>query len=77
MTRTLTVDLAAPSVSYTAPASLKVDVAITAVTPTTADTDIASYSATGLPVGTDHPLRHRRYQRHPGHGRREHREPSR
>ena len=34
VTRTLTVDLAAPSVSYTAPASLKVDVAITAVTPT-------------------------------------------
>ena len=51
VTRTLTVDLAAPSVSYTAPASLKVDVAITAVTPTTADTDIASYSATGLPSG--------------------------
>ena len=51
VTRTLTVDLAAPSVSYTAPASLKVDVAISAVTPTTADTDIASYSATGLPSG--------------------------
>ena len=51
VTRTLAVDLAAPSVSYTAPASLKVDVAITAVTPTTADTDIASYSATGLPSG--------------------------
>ena len=51
VTRTLTVDLAAPSVSYTAPASLKVGVAISAVTPTTADTDIASYSATGLPSG--------------------------
>ena len=51
VTRTLTVDLAAPSVSYTAPMSLKVDVAITAMTPTTADTDIASYSATGLPSG--------------------------
>ena len=51
VTRTLAVDLAAPSVSYTAPASLKVDVAISAVTPTTADTDIASYSATGLPSG--------------------------
>ena len=51
VTRTLAVDLAAPSVSYTAPASLKVGVAITAVTPTTADTDIASYSATGLPSG--------------------------
>ena len=51
VTRTLSVDLAAPSVSYTAPASLKVGVAITAMTPTTADTDIASYSATGLPSG--------------------------
>ena len=51
VTRTLTVDLAAPSVSYTAPASLKVGVAISAVTPTTADSDIASYSATGLPSG--------------------------
>ena len=51
VTRTLAVDLAAPSVSYTAPASLKVGVAITAMTPTTADTDIASYSATGLPSG--------------------------
>ena len=51
VTRTLAVDLAAPSVSYTAPASLKVDVAITAMTPTTADTDIASYGATGLPSG--------------------------
>ena len=49
VTRTLAVDLAAPSVSYTAPASLKVGVAITAMTPT--DTDIASYSATGLPSG--------------------------
>ena len=47
----MTVDLAAPSVSYTAPASLKVGVAISAVTPTTADADIASYSATGLPSG--------------------------
>ena len=51
VTRTLAVDLAAPSVSYTAPASLKVDVAIAAMTPTTADTDIASYGATGLPSG--------------------------
>ena len=51
VTRTLAVDLAAPSVSYTAPASLKVGVAITAMTPTTADTDIASYSATRLPSG--------------------------
>ena len=51
VTRTLSVDLAAPSVSYTAPTSLKVGVAITAMTPTTVDTDIASYSATGLPSG--------------------------
>ena len=51
VTRTLAVDLAAPSVSYTAPASLKVGVTISAVTPTTTDADIASYSATGLPSG--------------------------
>ena len=51
MTRTLAVDLAAPSVSYTAPSSLQVGVAISAMSPTTSDTDIASYSATGLPSG--------------------------
>ena len=51
VTRTLAVDLAAPSVSYTAPSSLQVGVAITAMSPTTSDTDIASYSATGLPSG--------------------------
>ena len=51
VTRTLAVDLAAPSVSYTTPAGLQVEVAITAMSPTTSDTDIASYSATGLPSG--------------------------
>ena len=51
VTRTLAVDLAAPSVSYTAPPSLKVGVAITAVSPSTSDTDLSSYSATGLPSG--------------------------
>ena len=51
VTRTLAVDLAAPSVSYTAPSSLKVGVAITAVSPSTSDTDIDAYSATGLPSG--------------------------
>ena len=71
VTRTLTVDLAAPSVSYTAPMSLKVDVAITAMTPTTADTDIASYSATGLPSGLTIHSGTGAHQRHPGHGRRE------
>ena len=40
-----------PSVSYTAPSSLQVGVAVSAVTPTTSDSDIASYSATGLPSG--------------------------
>ena len=51
VTRTLAVDLAAPSVSWTAPASLQVGVAIDAMAPVTSDTDIASYSATGLPAG--------------------------
>ena len=53
VTRTLAVDLAAPSVSYTAPSSLEVGVAMTAVSPSTADTDIDAYSATGLPSGLD------------------------
>ena len=44
-------DLAAPSVSYTAPGSLTVGVALTALTPTTTDTDLASYAASGLPSG--------------------------
>ena len=50
-TRTLAVDLAAPSATYTAPSSLQVGVAVGAMTPSTADTDIASYGATGLPPG--------------------------
>ena len=49
--RTLAIDLAAPAVSYTAPPSLKVGDAITAMSPGTDDTDIASYSAAGLPSG--------------------------
>ena len=51
VTRTLTVDLAAPTVTWSAPGSLTVGEAITALTPSTSDTDIASYSATGLPPG--------------------------
>ena len=51
VTRMIVVDLTAPSVSYTAPASLQVDVAAASVSPTTADTDLASYAATGLPAG--------------------------
>ena len=52
MTRTLTVDLTAPTPpTYTAPGTLKVGVAITAMTPSTTATDIASYDATGLPSG--------------------------
>ena len=53
VTRTLRVDLVAPSSpSWTVPASLKVGVAILDMTPSsTADTDIASYGATGLPAG--------------------------
>ena len=44
-------DTTAPTVSYTAPTSLTVGTAITPLTPVTTDTDIASYSATGLPDG--------------------------
>ena len=51
VTRTLAVDLTAPSATYTAPSSLQVGVAIGAMTPSTTATDIASYSATGLPSG--------------------------
>ena len=51
VTRTLAVNLAAPSVSYTVPASLQVGAAVSAVTPSTTDTDISSYGATGLPSG--------------------------
>ena len=50
VTRTLTVDLAAPTApAYTAPASLKVGVAVT-VTPS-GGAGIAGYGATGLPSG--------------------------
>ena len=49
--RTLSIDLTAPSAStYTAPGSLKVGVALSAVSPT-GGTDINAYSATGLPAG--------------------------
>ena len=55
VTHTLTVDLAAPAVSYTAPASLTVGRAITEMLPISADTDIAAangYAATAsLPPG--------------------------
>ena len=51
VTRKLAVDLAAPSATYTPPATLQVDVAISAMTPSTSATDIASYGATGLPSG--------------------------
>ena len=50
-TRELTVDLTAPMVSYAAPPSLQVGVAITSITPSTSDTDIASYSGASLPPG--------------------------
>ena len=53
VSRTLTVDLTAPTVSYTAPSNLEVDVAITAIDPSTNDTDIVSYaiSSSSLPRG--------------------------
>ena len=51
VTRTLTVDLTAPTApTYTAPASLKVGVAIAAMSPT-GGTGIDAYKATGLPPG--------------------------
>ena len=53
ITRTLTVDLTAPTApTYTAPGSLKVGVAITAVSPS-GGIGIDEYSATGLPPGLD------------------------
>ena len=49
--RTLTVDLVAPTApSYTAPSSLQVGVEITAMSPS-GGSDIAEYSAAGLPSG--------------------------
>ena len=51
VTRTLAVDLVAPTApSYTAPSSLKVGVAIAAMTPS-GGSGIDEYSATGLPSG--------------------------
>ena len=40
-----------PMVAYTSPDSLVVGTAVTAIEPSTADTDIASFRATGLPAG--------------------------
>ena len=51
VTRTFAVDLTAPTASYTAPTTLKVGVAIGAMTPSTSAADIDGYSATGLPAG--------------------------
>ncbi len=51
VTRTLTVDLAAPSASYQPPASLAVGVQIATVAPGSPSSDIAAYSAAGLPSG--------------------------
>ena len=51
--RTVRVDLTAPSVSYTAPSSLKVGVAMTSIRPTTSATDVESYTAAGLPGGLE------------------------
>ena len=49
--RTLTVDLTAPTApAYTAPASLQVDVAITAMSPS-GGVDVDAYAVTGLPSG--------------------------
>ena len=51
--RTVRVDLTAPSVSYTAPSSLKVGAAMTSIRPTTSATDVESYTAAGLPGGLE------------------------
>ena len=51
--RTVMVDVTAPTVSYTPPTSLKVGAALAATDPTTSDSDIVSYAATGLPVGLE------------------------
>ena len=49
--RTLTVDLSAPTTpTYTAPVTLKVGAAITAMSPT-GDADVDAYSVAGLPAG--------------------------
>ena len=48
---TYVLDNTAPSITYTAPDSLTVGTTITVITPTTAATDIESYSATALPPG--------------------------
>ena len=49
--RTVTVDLTAPSATYTAPNLLKVGESITAIQPTGASSDIMSYKEAGLPRG--------------------------
>ena len=51
--RTLMVDLTAPTATWTAPATLTVGVAITAITPAGPSADIAAggYAATDLPAG--------------------------
>ena len=51
VTRELAVDLTAPSVTYTVPPTLTLGVAIADLAPSTTDTDIAAYGATGLPSG--------------------------
>ena len=51
VTRTLTVDLSAPSASYQSPASLTVGVQIAPVAPGSPSSDIVGYGATGLPAG--------------------------
>ena len=53
VSRTLTVDLTPPTVSYMEPSNLTVGVLITPIAPTTSDTDIVSYaiSSGSLPPG--------------------------
>ena len=71
--RTLTVDLTAPTApTYTAPGSLKVGVAIAAMSPT-GGIGIDAYSATGLPPGLSIDTGTGADQWHAGHGQCEHR----
>ena len=44
-------DNLAPTVTYTAPTTLEVGTEIISISPVTSDTDIVSFSATGLPTG--------------------------
>ena len=66
--RTWVVDNTAPTVSYTAPGSLTVGVAIADLRPATSDADIARYAASGLPARPCHRRERRHHLRHADDG---------